>query len=450
MKRIFTILLIILSETCFGQIPSYPAFAPKNYKFIYFGPATQIVVIDPQLNTTLTPVPYDRFFYLHIYNNDSSPQLVTFAYRERVISKKQLTLAQVDQTLYEYHPLFSRKVTLAAGSTDAKAGYTMYECLVPPLSPTGHYDFMGFYALNNDQLEILKKAMLAIRDDETKVPIKFDDIATILKPINDDKELNKITRQAKLVSEMDLNRINPWDVYIYYEEKIKDKISGNGLTNDEIGDIILNTLHSDISIHARHKPEVSVSDLMAHQDMLWADTVKLDYDDPKFYNIVGFSGAQFKAFAVDVRASSVVTVDAGYVMFGFPWNGFFRGTPYLGIDIYFRAFDPSIPYKYVRENRATDGLNFWNNLSANFGITLNTQAKQYYRADLFGNENIIVGAGYRINNLFKVNFGGLLYYKLDPNFLIDNKHIAVAPYLGASIDIRIGTIYSSFAKLFSL
>jgi hypothetical protein len=47
----------------------------------------------------------------------------------------------------------------------------------------------------------------------------------------------------------------------------------------------------------------------------------------------------------------------------------------------------------------------------------------------------MTGAGYRINRAFRLNVGGLLHYKKDPNPVIDDKNITFSPTVSLSVDI---------------
>jgi len=418
LKKLILICLFFRVYIALGQSGGMN-FTAGPYPLFYTGAVTQIIYVDPDLNAALGPVPFDRFFWLRIYNKNSAPAELHFGYQEFKDHASVNT-----QTGVIWKPLFSRAVTLAASDPNYKAGYSLYEVLVPPLNPRKTYVFTMYTNMSEDQLALLRDAFLLYDDAITAGGHPSDnDIGVLLDPL-------KLAKKVKA----DNFPVTVASFRSYYTDNLLPKISIAGLTRVQKGTIILNELHQQINVTTILVPGPP-------------PVVKTVQPYPVLMDYVSINSVSFKQFSVDTRTSNVITVDVGYVMYGFQ-DKLFGSSTYVGIDYYLRPFDPSIPFSYANYYNK---LTFWDRLSFNLGVTLNSVAKPNYRANLFGtNDNLIVGGGYRLNNIFKINFGALAYYKLDPNFLLNNKAINLTPYAGVSLDIRIGTILNSFNKLFAL
>jgi len=441
LKFFITIFLIVGTLAAFSQESPYAMFRPRTFSDI-FPPNPPHIVLDPNWNVSSAPAPYDRFFYIDVYIKDTDPQVLCFGLLDKIIAGlKTPGYTGTENSKFDavWVTLANVKNPLSAAPTDAKKGYSEYEIMVPPLSPQGQFKFEVFQKMTDDELAQITNVLFAIYHERPDGGTHVTDIATLLQPFNHKKKLRG--------DEWELSKE---DVWIYYIEKVRNQVMDQGLSDDQVKLVISNIVHSDIGVTANYNPvllKAAIDDPTQHVN--YEDTVHTAAR-PILFDTRSINKLDFNSFVIDTRTTSVVTVDAGFIGFGLPQNGFFRGSSYIGVDIYFRAFDPTIPFRYAKMYKQYTGLRFIDKFSLNFGVTLNSQAKQYYRADLFGSDNLMVGLGYRINNLFKINAGGLLYYKLNPNFLLSDKAVNAVPYIGASMDIRIGTIFSNFSKLFSL
>ncbi|MDN3582090.1 hypothetical protein [Mucilaginibacter flavus] len=419
MRKLLIALFIFQCSLALGQSVQKDEFDAGPYDLVYFGPTVQTIVVDPQLNSALAPLPFDRFFYLRVYVKASEPPLLGAGFFDD------------DNILVK---LYAQKIPTPNTSPDYKAGYTLYQITVTPLDPKREYDFFTFTAIGSDEITKVVDALNTLRSDmangdpdtKAKLPNYYSKMLAL--------------NAARIAG--DPYSLNADAVRIYYEEKVKPLLDGVSDAG-QINQIMVNVLQKDIYVNARLKKK---SERKSNPPSMKDDTVA-STKYPLFLASHEYFNSGFKQFSADARASSVITVDAGYVGYGLQ-NNFVGSTTYIGLDFYLRPFDPNIPFRFVRHY---NGLSILDRTSLTLGITLNSVAKTNYRADLFGTKNNLMGGiGFRLNNLFKVNAGGLVYYKLDPNFLTGQKHLAVTPYVGMSVDIRLGTIFSSFAKLFSL
>jgi hypothetical protein len=148
---------------------------------------------------------------------------------------------------------------------------------------------------------------------------------------------------------------------------------------------------------------------------------------------------------VATSAGLRIIADGGLIFTGFQ-TGFNTVTPYVGINIAMRPMDSDIPFQELIKNR---NIRWYQRFTANLGLTLSSIAKQNYRTNLFGNDNVMIGLGYKLSHVFNVNFGGLIYQNVDPNPLLDKKTIGVAPYVGISLNLKIKDALGDIAKVFS-
>lgn len=150
-----------------------------------------------------------------------------------------------------------------------------------------------------------------------------------------------------------------------------------------------------------------------------------------------------QSFDFKTRNSYRLVPDFGYVVYGFKAGKFFGSSPYVGISLNFRSFDPDIPL-----NRLTN-LAHWRRLSVNAGLTFNSVAKVDRRENLLGTHNLITGLAFRMNQALKFNIGGLWYNKLDDNPLIDKRRPRPVLYAGISLDFRLQELLGDFGAIFS-
>lgn len=106
-----------------------------------------------------------------------------------------------------------------------------------------------------------------------------------------------------------------------------------------------------------------------------------------------------------------------------------RGLPYVGVNISLAPVNKDVPLRL-------SCLSTWQRLSLHTGVTLGSIAEPNRREDFFKDISLMLGGSYKIGTqATRLNFGGLLYNKIDP--ISGDKSFAITPYVGISIDIEI-------------
>ena len=142
----------------------------------------------------------------------------------------------------------------------------------------------------------------------------------------------------------------------------------------------------------------------------------------------------------DTRTNYTITPDFGYVYYGFQ-PSFNDLTPYIGIQLEFRYFDKNIPFNLIHPKKKLHYLSFTT------GLTLTSLKKNGKRDDLFSSKSLLFGFGIRLSSATRITLGGILFNKEDVNPLIDHKRMAVTPFAGVSIDLKLKSILNDFYGL---
>ncbi|MCR8560408.1 hypothetical protein KXD93_22330 [Mucilaginibacter sp. BJC16-A38] len=116
--------------------------------------------------------------------------------------------------------------------------------------------------------------------------------------------------------------------------------------------------------------------------------------------------------------------------------------PYLGFEVDFRSINKNIPMRLVHYK------DIWYYLSFSAGLTLTSLAIPNRRADLFGNQNLLTGFGFRINNSFRVTAGTVWFKTINKNPLETNQPLGFSPFIGLSLDLDLQTLFGGISKLF--
>jgi hypothetical protein len=168
------------------------------------------------------------------------------------------------------------------------------------------------------------------------------------------------------------------------------------------------------------------------------------YKDPapnQYLMIFGKSlGASTTYFSFDTRSKFTITPDFGYVYYGFQ-DGFQGMTPYIGAQIEFRYYDKNMPFRLIPNKKLMHYLSFTT------GLTLASLKEQNRREDFFSGKSMLIGLGIRLSNSVRFTFGGVLFNKLDPNPLVDNKTLAITPFTGISVDLKLQSLFGDLASL---
>lgn len=117
-----------------------------------------------------------------------------------------------------------------------------------------------------------------------------------------------------------------------------------------------------------------------------------------------------------------VSLDAGLLYAG----DISIGALYVGSNIYFRPVN----------KRAPPG-GFGQRLALTVGVTISSIADENNktRSDLFWNQSMVLGGGYRIASSVRGGAGALLFRQSDPNPLVTKKSAAITWYVSFSFDL---------------
>ncbi len=148
-------------------------------------------------------------------------------------------------------------------------------------------------------------------------------------------------------------------------------------------------------------------------------------------------------FNFDTRTNFTLTPDFGYVYYGFS-KEFYGVAPYIGAQIEFRYFDKNVPFQLICKK------SIWHRLSFSTGITLTSLKKDRQREDFFLNKSLVAGIGVRLSSAVRITTGTILFNRLDPNPLLENKRLSVTPFIGLSIDLRLKSLMGDANAIFGL
>jgi hypothetical protein len=137
----------------------------------------------------------------------------------------------------------------------------------------------------------------------------------------------------------------------------------------------------------------------------------------------------------DTFANYHVAADAGFAYA----PGLQTAVPYVGANFYFRPVNRDAPL------RSKGG--FGRRFSVNLGVS-NTVARSGRRSDLFSNQSLIAGAGYRLTDIFRAGAGVVVFQREDTNPLISHKRLAVSPYAAVSFDFSLAKSLKGIGSLF--
>ncbi len=157
---------------------------------------------------------------------------------------------------------------------------------------------------------------------------------------------------------------------------------------------------------------------------------------------------QAAAAAVVLDAStlgSFKTQQAWYIAadFGFAYGpDISKVVPYIGTNVYFRPVNKNAPLS----ERSSFGRRF----SFTLGLTVKSIADQNpaTRSDLFDNNSLLVGVGYRLTDSGRLGLGALVFEESDPNPLLQDESLTFSPYLSLSFDWDVLSFFRGFGTIF--
>jgi hypothetical protein len=120
-----------------------------------------------------------------------------------------------------------------------------------------------------------------------------------------------------------------------------------------------------------------------------------------------------------------VSVDAGILFAG----DIGVGALYVGTNIYFRPVNKDAPLRPLR------GIG--RRLALTVGLTISSIADETHhtRSDLFWNQSLVLGAGYRFTSSIRGGAGALIFREADPNPLVTRTSTAATWYASLSLDL---------------
>jgi hypothetical protein len=141
----------------------------------------------------------------------------------------------------------------------------------------------------------------------------------------------------------------------------------------------------------------------------------------------GVTGATTAYADGRTAGKSYVSADAGLLYAG----DLGIGALYLGSNIYFRPINKDAPL------REFGGLS--RRVALTVGVTVSSIAdeNEKTRSDLFWNQSLVLGAGYRITSSVRGGGGVLIFREANPNPLVTRKSAAVTWFVSFSFDLNV-------------
>lgn len=120
---------------------------------------------------------------------------------------------------------------------------------------------------------------------------------------------------------------------------------------------------------------------------------------------------------------------------------------YAGTNIYFRPVNKAAPLSQFGGFFSKESLS--RRVSVTLGLTVNGIGDSgKTREDLFGNQSLVVGLGARLTNSVRLTAGSLVFKKLSPNPLNEDKKLTTTYFLSISFDIDVVPTLKGIGTLF--
>jgi hypothetical protein len=404
MNRIQQFIFIIWTTFSFSQTAPEIPLKVNSTSDGYFGPSKVIVKLDPFSRIQTSDIPQDRNFYIRVYFNKDDTYLPAYI---------KLMDLKAGKTIGDELPIFKWTADINSKEEDSFLKlYNAFDILMPPLEPNREY---SLYFVYPNSLEVTK-AYAGVLYERYK---------------NTEESAKKLYDKSGF--KQPDSSYTPFDILmIFYQQYQIGAIFKNAKS-------ALGGNPSDIQIIDKALPEIFAKAKKPDNYVTIGNirqTVFLE-------GALVAPGISTQPNKIESSAPLRLIGDMGVVYVGFQ-KGFSEVTPYVGVCISLRPYDPDVQFQRIK-NR----LNAWDRLGLHLGLTLNSIAKASYRGDIFGSNNLMTGVSYRFSNVICLTGGTLFYNNIDPNPLLDRKTLAVAPYFGISINLRIRSAFGELSKVFA-
>ena len=371
-----------------------------------FGTIRTVVKLDPLTRLPIGNVPFDRTFILRVYFDSSAGE------DNKIVDVKGFYLMyKSGKTIaLDYYFIPSAKINDYDQSDIFLKMYpNAIDVVVPPLEPNKNYSI--YYSTST-----------------LRYLLPYFDAFNFFYNGQDKKGIN-LVQDFKKANNNDRAILTGATLKEYYDDNKKDIDSIFDSTKNDLTKRN-NQLLEYINVHK------SLSKIINGQN------IKIDN---LFGNIKELAKIGTQQYYLKTNATYRIVADGGVIYTGWQ-QGFNTATPYVGMNISFRPMDVDIPFRTLIRNKR---IKFYQRFTFNLGLTLNSIAKDNYRTNLISNNNVMIGLGYKLSHAINLNFGGLLYNNIDPNPLIVEKTLGIAPYTGISINLLIKDALGDIAKIFS-
>jgi hypothetical protein len=403
------------------QVPTTGTLEPANIGF--FGAEKKTVSLDPFSLIPESEFPFDRYFYIRRYYK-AADQPVKFVFISEPIYFRRKYIKNLSDGLDPTGSVPALKFGYVKSDVADKYPEPSFtkaiDILVPPLQPRGIYDLVFKYPMTYERRVQLTDAFIAYYNGDKGGAKK------IIDAINKEKK-----------DKLDSGRIRFEDFELYFTQYALALLPKASLLPD-------NTFEPE----ARNALIASLDnggELLKVKDPDLGEIRKL-----LFLDVETLTNQGTEAFKVETRAGAKLQPDFGAVFYGLGGNGsigvndqFWGVNPYVGVAFMVRSFDADIPIRFVKRR-----ISPLQRLSVHAGVTLISLVKDNYRENLLGKNNLMLGLGYRLTSVLKIQGGVILYKKrTDANPLYTNTVTAPIGYFGLSLDLRIRNILGDIGKV---
>jgi hypothetical protein len=359
---------------------------------------------------------------------------------------------------YHLHPNSKYIVEIVASSivkaSDAQQEQlqTMIENSKPIRDLISHYvtEYIKYNKSFHDLTEFINELNTLINNEAKGLNNSF----VFQPPTNEDLQLESVADFFKNLIQLDLDlktleknakNTSPYSLLNCTKTEIENTKFGN-FVFDSSARVTLNNLFQSIdsintlSAAATNKKEDVVIRYKKINSLI-ANLVKHSIENLAIQNIFEIVPlASNYPVNMTAQADRYLGLDFGNA---YIYN-FSRFQTYYGINIYLRPVNKNIPlsrYKNIKDF-------FLVRTSLLLGLTFSSIEKIGIRKGIVSDKGVIIGTGFRIVSFFRVNGGGLIYYRYPANPLLDPEKYsaAISPFISASFDLDMEALLGAVGK----